>query len=59
MTMATAGVGHELIQIYPNDNRGPQMWCFDWNRSSKMVRGKLENSKCISEVSSQMSYRVR
>jgi hypothetical protein len=55
--VTTAGVGHEPIQIYPNDNWDPQTWCFDWNRSSRIVKGKLENSnvflkfqvKCLTE----------
>ena len=30
-------------QIYPNDNRGPQTWCFGWKYSSRMASGKLED----------------
>ena len=63
MARAAAGVGHELIQIYPNDNQGPQTWGFDWKRSSRMVREKFEDSGVLLKLyvmqKSQMSYRVR
>jgi hypothetical protein len=46
-TMAAGGVSHEPIQIYPNDNWGPQTLGFAWSRSGRMVKGI------------QMSCRVR